>query len=757
MAPKVVTLTARGLQTQPNDLGQLPEGALTVADNVVVSRDGIIEPRRGTVTKYTLAGGNVLASLWPGIDSIGSSGVYGYNTTPAPTALLFFGDTTRTAPTAITPSIRLSINSGTWTTIAWNAAATVNGYLFGSSYYGPYKADGAAVVRAGMAPGLDMQSTLSAAGTPRALANNSQVAYRVVWGRRLSGAIAGQTILGAPSSRLVVSNTAGGTRDVTLTITAPQFSSALYGWGVVAGDFFQVYRTISSPTSADPGDDCYLAYEGTYTSGTTVSFTDNLLDTELDTALYTNQGQQTILGSNDAPPANAFDVAAYRGCLFFGNVTEAYADLTVLGTGASGIAVGNTITVDGDVITGAAAENIGANQFLVDTTALTPSLQMANTAASIVRVLNRRTGAATARYYAITTDTPTGKPGHIRVVSKGGGGFFVSTTAPVAGLIITNPNVTYANRLFHPNRLMWSKQGQPEAVPALNFADVGSSDKAILRVVPTRDSLFIFKEDGLWRLTGEAAPWTIQPFDPTCHLVGVDSAVSLDNSVFAVTTQGAVRVTDTGVTVISRQIEDLIQPYIASGVPNVGFLGVAYESHRKYHLFISGGPAFSYDLFTQSWTKRTDTATCGLVAPGDDKMLLGGATLREERKTLTDADFSDDAAAIDCAVQWSPKFGDPSSKSHFSQLSLMFRKLGGTTATLSCSTDLVTTPQTTSFTLSDYGAPPYAPFALRAYVPLEASRGAQLNVKWAQSVNGATFQLQGLAVTVRPTSEEGGR
>lgn len=37
----------RGLYTFPNDMSAVPEGALSVADNIVIDKDSIAEPRRG--------------------------------------------------------------------------------------------------------------------------------------------------------------------------------------------------------------------------------------------------------------------------------------------------------------------------------------------------------------------------------------------------------------------------------------------------------------------------------------------------------------------------------------------------------------------------------------------------------------------------------------------------------------------------------------------------------------------------------------
>src|SRR3990167_4076407 len=45
--PISALVKAKGLYTFPNKLGNLPEGALLTAKNVVINRDGIIEPMRG--------------------------------------------------------------------------------------------------------------------------------------------------------------------------------------------------------------------------------------------------------------------------------------------------------------------------------------------------------------------------------------------------------------------------------------------------------------------------------------------------------------------------------------------------------------------------------------------------------------------------------------------------------------------------------------------------------------------------------------
>ncbi|HEY6853858.1 MAG TPA: hypothetical protein VI139_06405 [Gemmatimonadales bacterium] len=774
MPSQKITASPAGLYLQPNNLSQVPDGALEQADNVVISRDGIVEPRRGMDTIYDFGalGGDTMAIVPGGLGTWGAwsapgswllqyvnsstAGLYYYpdnaaNTPATPTALT--GATALTAPTQ--SSIQLKAPVAPY----YSGLCLSGDILYGTGIRGIWRADTSTIAHAGTPTAMDLSFTLSAAGSPRALADKTQVAYRLIWVKLANG----RTLPGSPSTSLLASNTAGGTRDVVITASVPQFWST-YGWGIQSGDVYQLYRTKASPTGTDPGDEMFLCYEGTYSSGATISVTDVVTDDLLGAALYTNASQQTALQANDLPPF-CYDIASYRGVMFYANTVESYADCKVIATGTGALDVGSTITISGITITGAAVENIGAAQFLVDTASPSFLDRFNNTAASIVRTFNRNAAQPTASNYAVLT-TAAGA-GTFRIASKNViVGVSISSTAPAAAFRIIQPDSGNTNRVFHPARIYWSKQGQPDAVPVLNYADVGDPTAPINRIVATRDSLFIFKEDGLFRLTGDGPPWDIRPFDPTCRIVGIRTAVLLDNSVFVLTTQGVVRVTDTGVTVISRPIDAEARPLSSSFVSNVAF-AVANEPDRKYLLWMPPGDdvdwyakatqAYVYDLFTQAWTRRTDTASAGAVCKNTGQLLLGGRYLRSERTTQTDADYSDAGAAISCAVKWAPKFATPGLKQHFQEVGFLFRKLGGTAVTLAFTTDLVPSPPgSVNVTLSDYGTPPFSPFSLRTLVPLEQARGSQLGVSFSQNVNGSTFQIQGLSLTHRVTDEEAG-
>ena len=50
MASQIINLKASGLQTYYQTLMEISPGALLKANNVVIDRDGVIEPRRGIKT-----------------------------------------------------------------------------------------------------------------------------------------------------------------------------------------------------------------------------------------------------------------------------------------------------------------------------------------------------------------------------------------------------------------------------------------------------------------------------------------------------------------------------------------------------------------------------------------------------------------------------------------------------------------------------------------------------------------------------------
>jgi hypothetical protein len=209
-----------------------------------------------------------------------------------------------------------------------------------------------------------------------------------------------------------------------------------------------------------------------------------------------------------------------------------------------------------------------------------------------------------------------------------------------------------------PNRLYYSKALQPEAVPLGNYIDIGSKDRPILRILPLRDNLFVLKEDGIYIVSGEGAlPGVATPFsqrllDNSATLIAPDTAAVLNNQIYALTTQGVVSITETGVSIISRDIEDQIK-HVTTFNYNFKYtsFGLAYESDRSYLLWLPtlrtdnvATQCYRYNSITGSWTRWVLSSSCGLVNAADDRLYVGGSErffVSQERKDGTREDYSD--------------------------------------------------------------------------------------------------------------------
>jgi hypothetical protein len=203
------------------------------------------------------------------------------------------------------------------------------------------------------------------------------------------------------------------------------------------------------------------------------------------------------------------------------------------------------------------------------------------------------------------------------------------------------------------NRIYYSKTSEPDAVPILNYLDVGSGDKAILRIFPLRDSLFVFKEDGLYRISGEEAPFVLGLFDSSCVVAAPDSVDVSNNIIYAWTTKGVSNISESGVTEISRPIDTEILKLASAQFPNFRTItwGVGYDSDNSYTVFTNTDPTdimatigFRYSDLTNTWTNIMRTENCGIVLSGNNLLYVGGGEdniIHEERKTFTRFDYSD--------------------------------------------------------------------------------------------------------------------
>ncbi len=228
----------------------------------------------------------------------------------------------------------------------------------------------------------------------------------------------------------------------------------------------------------------------------------------------------------------------------------------------------------------------------------------------------------------------------------------VTVVGTQGALIDAAQAVTSDNEVL-PNRIYYSKVSQPEAVPLLNTIDVGAKDKAILRIFPLRDSLFVYKEDGLFRISGEVAPFNLALFDSSCILLAPDSVDVSNNLIYGWTTQGIITTSESGVNIISRPIDIDILKLATAQYTNFksATWGIGYESDNSYTVYtiqetddINANIGYRYSTLTNTWTTFDKTDTCGVINSFNDTQYLGAGDinfLEKERKDFTRYDYAD--------------------------------------------------------------------------------------------------------------------
>ena len=219
-------------------------------------------------------------------------------------------------------------------------------------------------------------------------------------------------------------------------------------------------------------------------------------------------------------------------------------------------------------------------------------------------------------------------------------GVALSTTVTVSG---TTTNVyDLAARVYpvkpaelvtYANRLMWGPNGIPDCVCPVNQIDIGSPEKEILKLVVTRNALYIFKEDGLWYLDGDGTSWVLTLISPDAVALAPSSIDTYQDVVYAACTEGVLMVSGGSVSSISGAIQTEYRDILLSQAPagaNLGVIHTCIASHIDSSLTItipganSGNLPFGqrlsaifvFSFITRQWLK-TVVAQAALYPGGD--------------------------------------------------------------------------------------------------------------------------------------------
>lgn len=638
----VVQLDNKGLYTYANALSQVPPGAMQIAQNVVIDRPGIVETRRG----FDFYG-----------DALPSAAVK---------AFVYMSRTLWYCTGG--QLVYDSDGSGTWVTYSGTFSPPSGGFLNstqsnGNFYFttnnGVYKIDSLTGTpkQAGGPQGLDV--TLAVSGVGSAVPTNAQVAYALVWGYIDDN---DNLILGAPTESAIYINTSGSTNDISVTTTIPDSVTTSY--------FVQIYRTLAtSSSSIVPGNTFQLASQYTPTAGDIVNkyvtVVDATPDSLLGAYLYTADGQPSNLPNT--PPPLCLDVATFNGMTFYINFTtlqQATFTLAAVG-GSNGIANNDTFVIadQGGALTrtytAKAANNFALREF-GRVTAGTVAAQIDGTARNLVACINQDTG-NTLWYAYYQTGTNT-LPGGVILKARNlqTGAFYLNSSRTTCWTpVIPSSGQTYvSSNTSSPDSFVVSKVSQPEAVPIAYTIPVQSGNLAIqlYRGLALQDALYLFSNGGVFRVTG-SDPTNLQVilFDSSALLVGLQTPVILNNSIYYYATQGICNVSSGGNQILSRNVErDIIQLSTLTNFTSLAF-GCAYESDRKFLLFSPANSSdllaeqeYVYNWITTAFTLWTRPASAAIVNQATNKLYVSDddGNVFQERKTLSNADYADEEYAI---------------------------------------------------------------------------------------------------------------
>lgn len=287
--------------------------------------------------------------------------------------------------------------------------------------------------------------------------------------------------------------------------------------------------------------------------------------------------------------------------------------------------------------------------------------------AFIYSILNHSTGAWLSGVVPPASTVGTDGDNYIdtntNIVYKKASGAWNTVTAVLNGTTIISPVESVAESIG--NRIYYSKYQEHEAVPILNYIDVGSREQKILRIVKLRESLFILKEDGVFRLAGDPGSnptWDVGAFDTTCIIKAPDTAVTLGNQCYFFSNQGVVSMNEAGLEVVSEPIQDKFLPFISTNpnLPTADF-AVAYESDRALLLWTVSTKAdtvatvcYRYSINTKTWTEWKIPKTCAVLNRAEDKLYFGSSIdnyIEVERKNFDRFDYTDRQFVITMATK----------------------------------------------------------------------------------------------------------
>lgn len=428
------------------------------------------------------------------------------------------------------------------------------------------------------------------------------------------------------------------------------------------GDYIDLYYSkteipLSSNPLAIPDGDYYLAKEiklsgsGPYT--VTTDFSDGIF--QKGPALYTNPSDGDRSRQPNIPPPGANCIESWKGHMFYGNTYRRHRiDLTHIG---GNLSANRTLSLQ-------FTDSVSPENFTF------PFIQ-ANADAPTIKKrtmeLAKTICSTSSNFLCYFSGGNIEFPGGLTFISRIPNRAFKvfvnnsdlgNSMEPVVGTSFAATEVVSTQEAKR-NRVYWSKLNQPESVPY--FTDIGNEDEDILNIQRTRESLIVVKRDGMFSLYGDPSRGvlSVREIDTTVKGVSSTGVTRLGNRVYAKTNQGIVAISETSMSLVSRnQIEPLVKVSEENTTGDTVMYGL--EDDRQLYVATATSPSdptktvYSYNTITQSWSEISKVFTWGFVIDNNftvsktfqnNRVITDGTEILIERKDNELTDFSDTETA----------------------------------------------------------------------------------------------------------------
>lgn len=250
-------------------------------------------------------------------------------------------------------------------------------------------------------------------------------------------------------------------------------------------------------------------------------------------------------------------------------------------------------------------------------------------------------------------DYNNGQAGQVAFEEVGLGGSAFTLSCPTRPLA-WSPQLGTAESSSNdtrPGRLWWSDPQEPEAVPLLNYVDIGSQVDPILALTPLAGAMLVWKRDGLFRVSGTAPDgWRVDQLNASLRLIRPECVDVMGGVAYAWTNEGVVSVSASGdvrsisaglidaeLEVRARQVLD------AEGSGDVTH-GCYLACIRSRRLVLVGvpaaqgddvaGSAYCWSAATEAWSTWGIKARCAAYDAPTEKLYLGHGSQTWEVRVL---------------------------------------------------------------------------------------------------------------------------